>query len=94
MKFVVVRTETQIGAGANASVNCDTFLYDSMTSATDKARRMYGEVVKEFADSDDLVVTSYEESVTILRLVEAKIFGSQAVVVIAVNKVEESEVNQ
>lgn len=92
MKFVVVKTVTEINMGAKAIVHCDTFLYDSRMSAMDKARRMYGEIIKEFADTGDLVASSYEESVTLLRLVEAKAFGQQKVVVIAVNKVEESEV--
>lgn len=92
MKFVVVKTATEINMGAKATVHCDTFLYDNRKSAIEKARRMYGEIVNGFVISGDLVATSYEESVTLLRLVEAKVFGQQTVIVIAVNKVEESEV--
>jgi hypothetical protein len=93
MKYVVVKTKTEINMGASAVVHCDTFLYNSVISAKDKARRMYGEIVNEFAVSGELAATSYEESITSLRLVEANVFGQQAVIVIAVNKVEESEVS-
>lgn len=91
MKFVVVETVTEIGVGAKATVRCDTFIYANRNSAIEKARRMYGEIVNGFAISGDLVATSYEESVSLLRLVEAKVFGQQTVIVIAVNKVDESE---
>lgn len=93
MKFVVVKTKTEINMGASATVHCDTFIHDSRSSAIEKARRMYGEIVNGFAISGDLCATSYEESVTLLRLVEAKVLGQQTVIVIAVNKVEESEVD-
>jgi hypothetical protein len=93
MKYVVVKTVTEINMGASAVVHCDTFLYNSAKSAKDKARRMYGEIINGFATIGDLCATSYEESITLSRLVEAKVLGQQTVIVIAVNKVEESEVD-
>lgn len=91
MKFVVVKTVTEINMGASALVHCDTFLCDDKISAIGKARRMYGETIKGLADNNDLAATSFEEVINPLRIVEAKIFGEQKVIVIAVNKVNESE---
>lgn len=91
MKYVVVKTETEINLGKDAMARCDVSLYDDAHIATDKARRMYGEMINGFAISGDLVATSYEELNYQSSLVEAKIFGQQKVIVIAVNKVDESE---
>jgi hypothetical protein len=56
MKYVVVKTETEINMGADGVVRCDTFLYNSVISAKDKAKRMYGEIINGFATSGDLVL--------------------------------------
>jgi hypothetical protein len=92
MKYTVVKTVTEINCGSNAIVQCNVSLCDKENIAINKARKMYGEIVNGFAECGDLVATSYDEHVDQYSVV-AKVFGQQTVIVIAVNKVNESGVD-
>lgn len=89
MKYTVVKTVTEINCGSNAKVQCDVSLCDNDYIARNKAKKMYGDIVKKFAKNRDLVATSYDEYVNPL-VVAAKVFGYQHVIVIAVNRVDEN----
>lgn len=90
MKYTVVKTVTQINAGANAVVHCDVQLFNGVDDAMDKASMMYGEIVGALASRGDLVATSYEQWGDKL-VVAAKVFGHQSVIIIAVNAIDEEK---